>query len=353
MQQKRYNTLVLSVDDTETIRDRDSWAGTATYIGRSVGPTAFGYAPGLVRRMYVNDTDIVHVHGLWTFASVAAILWSRGRGPYVVSPHGMLDTWALSHALWKKRACAAIFERRHLHGAACLHALNAAEGAALRAYGLQNPICVIPNGVDLPILDPPQPLAKTKRLLYLGRLHPKKGLHRLVQAWASVRQEAEACGWMLEIAGWDQSGHRMELVKLAQRLNVGSSISFSGPQFGDAKAQTFRRASAFVIPSLSEGLPLAVLEAWSWALPVLLTPQCNLPEGKIAGAAIEVSCEARSIVEGLRQLFSMDGESRHLMGHNGRHLVERQFQWDSIAAQMADVYDWILGAGKRPECVLN
>ena len=272
----------------------------------------------------------------------------------MVSPHGMLDPWALNNSRWKKRISASLYENRHLRGATCLHALNDKEAEAMRAYGLKNPICVIPNGVELP----DEPEAEFSRsgirtLFYLGRLHPKKGLPLLVESWCRVRRTAEECGWRLIIGGWDQNGHQSELRALAEKLQASSSIEFVGPQFGEAKADYFRKASAFVLPSLSEGLPMTILEAWSWRLPVLMTSKCNLPEGARAGAAIMMESNVESICEALIQLFSMETVERRAMGARGRRLVEEQFRWPRIAREMTQVYDWVLGQGPKPICVLN
>ena len=319
-----------------------------------VGPMAFSYSPGLKQALESDCLDLLHTHGLWMYTSVAGCRWSDARRPYVVSPHGMLDLWALRNSGWKKKLAGWIYENRHLRGAACLHALNAAEAESIRRCGLRNPICVIPNGVDLPIDVPARGEAgQIRTLLYLGRLHPKKGLPQLVDAWSMVQNNAKESNWQLVIAGWDQIGHESELRAKVDRLGLAASIRFAGPQFREAKEACLKAASAFILPSLSEGLPMTILEAWAWRLPVLMTPQCNLPEGNEAGAAIMIEHNADSIASGLSRLFSMDDHERERMGWNGRQLVESKFQWPCVARQMADVYDWILGSGPRPDCVMN
>jgi poly(glycerol-phosphate) alpha-glucosyltransferase len=287
------------------------------------------------------------------YPSVVATAWSGNQKPYIVSPHGMLDPWALNNSRWKKRISALLYENRHLRGACCIHALNHAEAESVRAYGLKNPICIIPNGVELPPLTGQRTSQSTHTLLYLGRLHPKKGLPKLLEAWSLVQKEANNSRWRLVIAGWDQNGHQRDLEKLAAMLNIGSSISFVGPMFGEAKAASFSGASAFILPSLSEGLPMTVLEAWSWGLPVLMTPKCNLPEGEAAEAAIMMEADSTSISTALRRLFSMSELERESMGKNGRRLVGEQFQWPHLAKQMCAVYDWILGLGPKPSCVID
>jgi glycosyltransferase involved in cell wall biosynthesis len=348
--ENRYLPTVAGLRDSETDRDRPLWEDLKTEAFDIRGPRGFGYAPELERTLELNNPDILHVHALWMYSSVAAIRWSDRTKPYIVSPHGQLDSWALNNSRLKKRICAALYERRHLRGAACIHVLNQAEAAAIRSYGLSNPICVIPNGVELPADTEAGPTQERRTLLYLGRLHPQKGLPKLIEAWSLACMGVGASDWRLVIAGWDQIGHRGSLETLAARFNVSASISFVGPQFGTTKAARFTEASAFVLPSLSEGMPISVLEAWSWRLPVLMTPQCNLAEGAAAGAAIMMEPEVQSISTALRRLFSMSARERETMGMNGRRLVEQRFQWPQIAKQMADVYDWMLG-GSRPSTV--
>lgn len=142
-------------------------------------------------RLESGRLSLLHIHGLWMYPSVACMQWSRGKRPYLVSPHGMLDGWALRNSAWKKILAARLYENRHLRGAACLNALNESEAASIRAYGLRNPVCIVPNGVDLPDQRPTLGGGE-KVCLFLGRLHPKKGLPALLSAWAKIRVRA----WM-------------------------------------------------------------------------------------------------------------------------------------------------------------
>ena len=351
--QERYVPSVMGLTDAETERDLPLWDGIETRTFDVQGLRAFGYAPGLVEALKQSKTEILHTHGLWMYPSVAATAWSNKGKAYVVSPHGMLDPWAINNSRSKKKISGFLYEDRHLRGAACLHALNEAEARAIREYGLTNPICVIPNGIVLPEPVERDTTERERTLFYLGRLHPKKNLARLIQAWALVEKEAKSMGWRLAIAGWDQSGHEIELQELASRLLLGSNLSFDGALFGSAKADRFKEVSGFILPSLSEGLPMTVLEAWSWGLPVLMTPECNLPEGASANAAIMMMPDVDSIADAMRRLIAMTDLEREAMGKNGCRLVAEHFQWTRAAEQMADVYDWALGLGGKPSCVLN
>jgi len=128
-------------------------------------------------------------------------------------------------------------------------------------------------------------------------------------------------------------------------------VAFLGPAFGAAKDQLLRQADAFILPSFSEGLPMSVLEAWSYRLPVLMTEHCNLPEGFANDAAIRIGTDVESIAEGMRLLQQSTIRDLQSIGQNGRSLVERQFTWPQVAAQMKEVYEWLLGGGLRPGCV--
>ncbi|MEA3188605.1 MAG: hypothetical protein QOD99_2435 [Chthoniobacter sp.] len=314
------------------------------------GPSAVGYAPGLAHALRTTHASILHTHGLWMHPSFAV---RKACKPYVVSPHGMLDPWALRNSRWKKHIAAALFENAHLRNAACLHALCDAEADSIRAHGLRNPICVIPNGVDLPARPSqpsapwPEAFADNRCALYLGRLHPKKNLPNLLRAWKQNAPQK----WRLIIAGWDQNSHEAELQALAQQLEITDRVHFAGPLFAAAKAAAYANADAFILPSLSEGLPLVILEAWSHGMPVLMTSECNLPEGFSAGAAIQISTDVAGIASGLTDLFAMADEHRVEMGRRGRDLVQQYFAWEKIGREMLAVYRWILGLRAKPESV--
>ena len=352
---------IFGLADARTKTDCAAWGAPPLRLHEVIGTKAFGYAPRLGRALRDRRLSLLHANGLWMYPSLASWRSSRrARRPYLVSPHGMLDPWAVRHALWKKRLAGWWFENAHLAGAACLHAVTESEARAIRAYGLTNPVCVVPYCIDLPeqTILPRPAWAGTmeqdrKIVLFLGRVHPKKGLENLLRAWKQAQSTAAARDWMLVIAGWDQGGHARRLERIAAELGIARSLRFVGPQFDDDKATSFAGAAAFVLPSLSEGLPVAVLEAWSYGLPVLMTEPCNLPEGIAAGAALSIGTDPAGIAAGLRRLFAMSDAECRDMGARGRTLVRERFTWASVAGQMTAVYRWALGGGARPPCVLT
>jgi poly(glycerol-phosphate) alpha-glucosyltransferase len=165
----------------------------------------------------------------------------------------------------------------------------------------------------------------------MARIHPKKGLARLLAQWA-ILPEVTRAAWRLEIAGPDEIGMRNGLEAQVRAVGLGASVRFLGALHGEAKAAAFARASAFVLPSYSEGLPMVVLEAWSAGVPVLMTRACNLPEGFEVGAAHEIGDDPADLAAGLARADLPE------MGNRGRALVNARFAWDSIAARHIEVY---------------
>jgi len=272
----------------------------------------------------------------------------------------MLEAWALRNAKWKKRIAALLYQNQHLRGAACLRALSEAEARSIRSYGLHNPVCIIPNGVDLPELTENLALKAgnsvlqkfaqgQKILLYLGRLHPKKNVANLIRAWKQTLEShsSAAKSWILAISGWGKSAYEQNLKDLA----AVPSVVFVGAQFGAEKNACYRACDAFILPSFSEGLPMSVLEAWAHATPVLMTPECNLPEGFAAEAALQIGTSPEEIAAGLKQLLEMSDDDRRAIGDRGRTLVATKFSWPRIGEQMRSVYEWVLGGGATPQTV--
>ena len=352
---------IIGVEDEFTAEDRPLWEGLSVHLVASKH-AALRYAPELSHQLSSLTPNLVHTHGIWTYLSVAAVRWSRSNGsvtprPYVVSTQGMLDPWALHNSRWKKIIAGFAFERQHLKNAACIHAVNQAEAAAIRAFGLKNPICIIPNGVEVRASSANRTspwtahiTSERKVLLYLGRLHPKKGLSILLRGWKEAFKREK--DWILVIAGWDQDGHRRKLEQLARELKIADSVQFTGPLFGKARDIAYQNADAFVLPSLSEGQPLVVLEAWSHARPVLMTQECNLPEGFERGAAIRMSATVGGVAGALGKLFALQKPALEEMGRRGRDLVTSNFSWSQIASQMFAVYKWLLGHSSPPDCML-
>lgn len=356
-------TAILGVRDRYTNKDMAPFVQLNIKAKRPLGPPGFGCAPGLLRELLslAGSSDVLHSHSMWT-ASHWAAGWAarRGRRPLVIAPHGALDPWALANPRLRKRLAWTLFDKKAMAGAACLQALSLGEVDALKGLGLPAPVALIPNGIHLRDYDrlPPRrlftdafPRARDRRLLlFLSRLHLKKGLLHLVEAWAQVAKDYP--DWLLVLAGPDANGFRRQISRAVQDSGAASSLLFTGPLAGPLKLSALNAAAALVLPSFSEGFTLALLEALACRRPILVTPQCYFPEAIEAGAGLEIAAPtARATAIGLRTMLSLSDRERRDMGRRGRALVERRYTWDLAAQKTVVLYHWLLGGGAKPDFI--
>jgi glycosyltransferase involved in cell wall biosynthesis len=305
-----------------------------------------GFGPGsaLLARL-IDQRVFVHLHGVWDpLIATAAGRASRSGGAYGIAPHGMLDPWCLSRKRIKKGIALRLGIKRMLDDAAFMHVLTESEGRQVGGVAGRAPAVVIPNGVDLPEIDGkasgPEiwetvPVLRRRRyILFLGRLHYKKGLDLLVSAYRLIAQ-----GWRdvdLVIAGPD-FGERAPLESRIRSLSLARRIHLPGPLYGPAKLSALKHAACFCLPSRSEGFSVAIVEALACRVPVVISEQCHFPEAGQAGAGIVVPLEVASLANGLAALLD-DPRRRETAGLAGRRLVEGRYTWPAVAASAVDAY---------------
>jgi len=301
----------------------------------------------------IRASNGVHIHGIWETHCMAAAWAARStKRPYIISSHGMLDSWALQQKRFKKALYAALVETRTLRQAACLRALTVDEVDDYRRLGLMNPIAIVPNGIGLPVGVNADMFWKTypqlsgKRIvLFMGRLHRKKGLDLLVQAWAKLKRQADDAH--LVIAGPDSENMRTLLEQMATELKLRSSITFVGMLTGDDKWSALAAAKLFVLPSHSEGFSVAVLEALAMGIPVVVTVPCHVPEVADHDCGWVIPAAAINGLEGaLEDFLRLSPAEATRMGERGKVLVHRRFHWSVVGKQMAEVYQWLQGGSK-------
>jgi len=370
LQNYKVNVSIFGNLDEHSEADLEAWKPVQIRAYSPQFSKQFGYSKNFAKDLEQIKPDLIHTHGLWTYPSVLTHSYSRKtRTPYMISPHGMVDSWAMNNSRLKKIVAYHLYEKKHLQDAKCLRALCESEANSFRQLGLKQPICVIPNGINMPEgLNCGGQEASVqgdgrKTLLFLGRIHPKKGLPNALRAFKKALEESPSRvtkAWQFVIAGWNQGGHEEELMQLCEGLGLSfshrmqkhhkgrhsadASVIFYGLAFKEEKKRLLENTDAFLLPSFSEGLPMSVLEAWSYGVPALITPECNLPEGNAAHAVIPIKTDAEAITEGLNTLFGMSDQDLREMGSRGKKLVLERFTWDSVARQMREVYDWMLGS---------
>jgi glycosyltransferase involved in cell wall biosynthesis len=318
-----------------------------------IGSLRFSRSMGEALTVRVRFGAAVHVHGLWLMPNVQAGLAARShQRPLIVSPRGMLASEALNFSRRRKQLFWALLQRRAYASAAMWHATSMAEAEDIRAFGVRAPIVVSPNGIDLP--DPYESDATPahsnyRTLLSLGRIHPKKGLHTLVRAWASLEQQFP--DWRLRIVGPDELGYVSELMDLATKLK-SQRISIEPPIFGAEKLDVLRSADLFVLPTLSENFGLAVAEALASCVPAVVTKGAPWSGLETEHCGLWIDHGAEPLARALHQLMSLPRSELRAMGVRGRAWMARDFSWERVAAEMLDVYRWLQCGGACPATVM-
>ena len=334
---------VMIVDDLPVIYYPRWW------FGKARKPSNLFFSPALgrqLRRLQPGDFDLILIHAAWGDPGrMAAAAAKRTSTPYIYYTHGCFEPWALQHKQWKKRLYWELIEKGILEGAAGIVVCNEAETQELRALGINTPIQRIPWGVKLPEPGQIPPRNKLEACfpelkdhpyaLFLSRLHPKKGLDLLIPAFASLAHTFP--DWLLVLAGPNEGGYRAALEKIVQEKGLGDRVIFTGMVTGEAKASLLTHAGLFVLPSYSEGFPVAVAEAMGYGLPLVITETCYLPEVEEGGAGLVVRPEIASLTEAL-QVMLRDQNWRESCAHRSWELAQTGFSWEAVAQKSLAFY---------------
>jgi glycosyltransferase involved in cell wall biosynthesis len=310
-------------------------------------------------RPAVAKADVCHVHGAWTPYCLAARHLANQMGkPLVSSVHGMLERWELQNKHLRKSLYSWLLEKPSLSHSSCLRALSEREVGDYRRFGVRRPIALVPNGIN-----PLEPVATTAFfaqfpelagkaiVLFLGRVHHKKGILNLVQAWQSVSLHHSDAHLVIAGPEYFDTGRRVR--QLIADLRLERTVTMAGVISGQTKLAALSAAKYFCLPSYSEGLSVAVLEALSIGLPTVITAECNVPQVDSSGAGVIASNEPRALAETLISCLGVTARERHEMSFAARRLARSQFDWDTIGRTMHSVYEWLLEGGIPPACIIT
>jgi len=309
-----------------------------------------GYSPQMYKalKQAAKRADILHNNGLWMLPNLYAASAVRGTSCRLVnSLHGTLSPQALARSRWKKQFMWHLRQGRALQQTDCLHATSSKELRDIRNCGLKAPVAVVPNGIDVP---PRIVTTKSspRRLLFLGRIHPIKGIDYLLQAWRQLQRKSEE--WELHIVGGGERRHVAAAERLTKRLQV-ERVFFHGPVYGNAKTIVFQQADLFVLPSRSENFGIAVAESLAHGVPAIVShgaPWAGLTD-HACGWWIETG--VAPLYECLQHVLQLSRPTLVAMGQRGRDWMSREFSWSRIADMMYQTYCWLLGGGTPPDWV--
>jgi glycosyltransferase involved in cell wall biosynthesis len=332
------------VDDTKV----DVFIGQSR--SRFSARLGLAFRGALCRALGSELPTIFHDHGVWRPSNhYVARMATRRSIPLVIHPRGMLEPWALAYRPWKKKIALRLYLRRNLESAALFFATAEQELEQLRRLNLRQPIAVIPNGVKVPSSSSDNKIGvpTVRNAVFMSRIHPKKGLINLIDAWACLRPG----NWRLLLAGPDEDGHLNTVMRRIKAAELDRVVQYVGVVDGQRKSAFLEGADLFILPSYSENFGLVIAEALANGVPVITTtatPWQSL-ERERSGWWIEPTLNG--LIAALREALTMSPAALRQMGLRGRAQA-RALDWNTIAQQTADVYHWVLHRGPRPACVV-
>lgn len=314
-------------------------------IYKRTPPSRFFFSPAMLMaaQKLVGQANFVHGHGFyvapnWIIGSQCRL----SKKVLVYHPHGMFEPWILARSRLKKKIAHLFYENANFKYAKLWRALTSREADQIRAQGITRKVIVAPNGIHLGAFDSIDSFRReaggsknSKTILYLGRIHPKKGLPLLFEAWSSIPEYSRK-EWNIVIAGPDELNHRSELESIVDTLGLRKSVVFIGLVEASSKMKCLAEADAFVLPSYSEGFSVAVLEGMASRLPVIATHACNFPELEIDGGGWCVDSTVEGIRGALTALLSSDSRELIDRGEAARALIEQSYTWENISRKIDD-----------------
>jgi glycosyltransferase involved in cell wall biosynthesis len=309
------------------------WAGYSQPLAEALHSEAAGF-------------DLIHTHGIWYYPQFAVYQATKGQArPVIASIHGELSPGNLRRAAFKKKIFSALVQRKIFKAASAIHAVSVGEAADILRFVDHANVSIVPNGVNPAEFVGPLNGARIKKkypqmkgkkvVLFLGRISTGKGLDTLVRAFKRVAAEIGAV--CLLIVGPDNWGYKGIIDGILSGEGIADRVIFTGMLTGEEKKAAFACADLFVLPSLSEGFSMALLEAMLCGLPVIISPQCNFAEVEAAGAGRIVDVGVNPLADAMITLLA-DPAACKEMGRRGARLVRGKYTWDMVADKMLALY---------------
>ena len=325
-------------------------------------PGARGVRAAVEKVIEECKPDLVEVHSLWQTNLHQAVVAARAKGvPYVLTPRGCLDVWSLQQKWLKKKIALMTYQGYDLRHAIAIHTTSDEESRQVRRLGYHQPLLQFPNGVNLPDELPDKVReGDCRRMLFLSRMHPKKGVLELVEAWHRVKP----AGWVCELVySMGSDAERAYEQQVKQRIlelgltyvdvascRVGrdedvasTDFIFIGPLDDEKKWAAYRRADCFVLPTHTENFGIVIAEALCAGLPVITTKGAPWQELETTGSGWWVDVSVEAIADAISKATSLSDDELQEMGCCGHELVVDRYSWGQIALRMKSAYEGLVG----------
>ncbi len=290
-----------------------------------------------------NKKIIFHNHGMWQFNSLyPGQIVNKYNSPYIVSTRGSFSKIAFRNGSIIKKLFWPLYQKPSFKKVSIFHATSIDEYLDIRNLGFKQPVAIIPNGIDIPNFFL-KSISKLKTVLFLGRIHPIKGIDLLLPAWKLIQDKH--LDWQLKIIGDDvgyhgSSGYKLKMKNLSKDLKL-KRTEFLDPLYGNDKWQAYKDADIYILPSYSENFGVTIAEAMASGLPVIVTKGTPWSDVEQKNAGLWVDNKIDTIANAIEILILKNSEEREYMGQNGRDWMSKDFSWDTIAKNMNYVYDWL------------
>lgn len=287
-------------------------------------------------RLSTKDIDLIHLQHIWNpYIQVMAFWAHKKRIPYIITPRGMLEPWIMAHNPWKKKIALFLYQKKAIQRAAYIHATAEMEATNIKFLGFNNPISIIPNGIDLSDIKVKKENYGTRKMVFLSRIHPKKGIELLLEAW----RNSNTNGWILEIAGNGDESYIVNLNESAQDLQ---NVYFVGAKYGEAKWNFLRSADVMVLPSYSENFGIVVAEALAVGVPVITTKGTPWEDLERYDCGWWINLSVPNLENTLVKALQTTTEILEVMGNHGRKLVAEKYEIKAVANKINELYKKIL-----------
>lgn len=311
-----------------------------------------GRSPAMLRSLCdgCKTASIIHNNSLWMMPNIYPALAKGGTKCKLVNqPRGTLSSWALENSKWRKRIIGWCGQFAALKASDMWVATSKEEYDDIRILGYGQPVVILPNGVDLPQVGCSKKAAR-RRMFFLSRIHPKKNVEMLIRCWA--RLECRFADWDLSIVGPDKGNHYADEMKGLARSLGCKRVTFEGELNGDEKYRFMAESECEILPTHSENFGMVVAEALACGTPVICSrgaPWKGLTDEK-CGWWIPTNIAA--FEDTMSDAMSSSREELAAMGARGRDWMRRDYDWNAIGAKLKASYEWLLGLGDRPVCVV-
>lgn len=311
----------------------------------------YGYSRNMNLFLRRSDYDLYHTNGMWMYCNhITCAIARKKQRPYIITPHGMLYPQAMARSVWKKQLLLRLGGvDKDLRQAACIHCTCMEEMGHYRELGYENPVAVIPNPVPIPsFVNELKKDQSVKRIGFLGRLHPRKNVEALIEAWIALGDKVKDA--QLVIMGKGEP-HYEQMLKERVASHGLKNVEFAGFVTGREKFERLASLMALCVPSDFENFGMIVTEALSVGTPVIASLGTPWEELNTCHCGYWVSNDVNTLANTIAQVLDLPAGEISQMGKNGKQLVRVKYQDTQVAKMMAQLYSWIIDGGKKPEFV--